>query len=174
MLPALHAAPAELVRAKNTRGLRTVLGETPRAHRPARRGIRGDQHCAGSGCSNYCKCQNTSSPFEPPSNAEATGEVGEDCLSPRAWRAGEFRSRLSLRVTQGIPKGRFSGAAFFGPPFLAAQERWVVAGLPPANRRHNRRQTGNPAPKLRTTRVEVSNPSPGQQHQPVVPPAPSA
>ena len=62
-------------------------------------------------------------PSEPPSNAEATGAVGEDCLSPRAARAGEFRSRLSLRVTQGIPKGRFSGAAFFGLLFLAAQEK---------------------------------------------------
>jgi len=41
----------------------------------------------------------------------------------RVFRTGEFRSRLSLRVTQGIPKGRFSGAAFFGLPFLAAQER---------------------------------------------------
>ena len=41
----------------------------------------------------------------------------------QVFRAGEFRSRLSLRVTQGTPKGRFSGAAFFGLPFLAAQER---------------------------------------------------
>ena len=61
-------------------------------------------------------------PSEPPSNAGATGAVGEDCLSPRV-RAGEFRSRLSLRVTQGIPKGRFSEAAFFGLLFLAAQEK---------------------------------------------------
>ena len=74
-----------------------------------------------------------STPSEPPSNAGATGAFGEDCLSPRRFfRAGEFRSRLSLRVTQGIPEGRFSGAAFFGHPFLAAQERVVAAGLPPA------------------------------------------
>ena len=39
--------------------------------------------------------------------------------SVRFFRAGEFRSRLSFRITQGIPKERFSGAAFFGLTFLA-------------------------------------------------------
>ena len=78
--------------------------------------------------------RNHAPPSEPPSNAGVTGAFGEDCLSPRRFfRAGEFRSRLSLRVTQDIPEGRFSGAAFFGLPFLAAQERVVAAGLPPAN-----------------------------------------
>ncbi len=46
------------------------------------------------------------SPSPPPSSADWSGDVGEDCLStwPRSGSC-ELRSRLINRATQGIPQG---------------------------------------------------------------------
>ena len=60
----------------------------------------------------------------PPSSADEPGEVGEHCSNPeRRRREVELRSRPAWRATQGTPKGRRMGVAFFGLPFLAKQER---------------------------------------------------
>jgi hypothetical protein len=59
------------------------------------------------------------SPFPPPSSAGKPGDFGEDCLSAKR----EFRSRPAWRATQGTPKGRWNGVAFFGLLFLAKQEK---------------------------------------------------
>ena len=53
--------------------------------------------------------------FSPPNSADWSGDVGEDCLSTQC----EFRSRLTSRATQGIPKGwrnwgRLFWVTFFG------------------------------------------------------------
>jgi hypothetical protein len=55
-------------------------------------------------------------PCAPPSSADWSGVVGEDCLSAQR----EFRSRLTRRATQGTAKRRQTGAAFLWFLSLAA------------------------------------------------------
>jgi hypothetical protein len=73
-------------------------------------------------------------PCAPPSSADWSGGVGEDCLStwPRSGSC-EFRSRLTSRATQGTPQGRQTGAAFSLVSFFwPLKRKRLVAGLPPA------------------------------------------
>ena len=63
-------------------------------------------------------------PLEPPSNAEAPGDVGEDCLRPTSF-AGRVPQPPGASSSAGnSPKASGDqGAAFFWLLFLAAQEK---------------------------------------------------